>query len=265
VRAALALVAGAVAAAALAGCGGHGDRKQVAAYIQRVDVVETRLARPLREITLANRDFAGKHPNLAKIRSRIAKARVRVAVAERQLRAMDPPPRAQRLQTLLVRLVARENELAGEIESLATFVPTFAQAVTPLTAASTDLRDALAAKTPDAAKVVALRAYATRLGAVAERLRQLHAPPATKPTLDAQTSTLEHVRSAALALAQALADKQSAKVPALLRRLDVASVGNRTLVAQRAEIAAIKAYDARIRSLAGLAAAIGKERLRLAA
>lgn len=262
-RAALALASGTVAAAALAGCGGHGDRKQVAAYIQRVDAVETRLAVPLRQITLANRDFAGKHPNLPKIRRNLARARVRVSAAERQLRAMDPPPRAKRLQSLLVRLVARENELAGEIESLATFVPAFARAVTPLTPASTDLRTALAAKTPDVAKVVALRAYAARLGTVVERLEQLRAPPATKPTLVAQATTLEHVRSAAVALADALEAKQTAKVPALLHRLDVASVGNRTLVAQRAEIAAIKAYNARIRSLTALATAIGKERLRL--
>lgn len=262
-RAALALAAGTAVAAALAGCGGHSDRKQVAAYIQRVDAVETRLAAPLRQITLANRDFAGKHPDLPKIRSNLARARVRVAAADRQLRTMDPPPRAKHLQTLLVRMVARENELAGEIEALATFVPAFAQAVTPLTPASTDLRTALAAKTPDPAKVVALRAYATRLRAVVERLKQLSAPPATKPTLEAQTTTLEHVRSAAVALADALEAKQSTKVPALLHRLDAASVGNRTLVAQRAEIAAIKAYDARIRSLTALATAIGKERLRL--
>ena len=49
----------------------------------------------------------------------------------------------------------------------------------------------------------------------------------------------------------------------LLRNLDVAAVGNRTLAAQRAEIAAIRAYDGRIRSLSTLAAAIGKERVKL--
>jgi hypothetical protein len=263
VRAGLALVAGAVAAAALAGCGGHSDRKQVAAYIQRVDVVEGRLAAPLREITLANRSFAGKHPDPAAIERRIAKARVRVAAAERQLKAIDPPPRAAHLQELLVRLVEREDELAGELQQLAGFVPAFARAVQPLAGTSTTLRQALASKTPNAQKAVALRAYAARLSFVALNLGTLVSPPATKPTLAAQASTLEHVQAAAVALAAALERKQTKRVPALLRRLDVAAVGNRTLTAQRAEIAAIRAYDGRIRSLSTLAAAIGKERVKL--
>jgi hypothetical protein len=263
VRAGLALVAGVMLAACVAGCGGHSDRKQLSAYIERVDTVEGRLATPLHQISVANRAFAGKKPDLAAIELRLAKARVRVAAVQRQLQAIDPPPRARHLHTLLLQLVAQENELAGEVERLAAFVPAFARAVAALPATSTELKRTLTAKTSNEVKAAGLRTYAADVHAVAARLGTLRAPAATAPTLVAQTATLEHVRAAALALADGLERKQTGRIAVLLQRLDTAAIGNRTVAAQQAEIAAIRAYDGRIRRLSQLATAINRERLRL--
>jgi hypothetical protein len=52
-------------------------------------------------------------------------------------------------------------------------------------------------------------------------------------------------------------------VPVLLRRFDAAAVANQSTAMQHRRIAAIAAYDRRVRSLTTLAQAVAKERDRL--
>ena len=51
--------------------------------------------------------------------------------------------------------------------------------------------------------------------------------------------------------------------PALLHRLSEAAVANRSVAAQKAQIAAVKAYDAKVRSLNALGSRISDEEARL--
>jgi hypothetical protein len=52
-------------------------------------------------------------------------------------------------------------------------------------------------------------------------------------------------------------------VPQLLQRFDAAAVADQSVAAQKQQIGAVKAYDARIRAIATLAAKVQKERVRL--
>jgi hypothetical protein len=245
-------------------CGNsHRERHEVSAYLKQVNAIELRLARPLRQVTAADRSFAGKHPDPAAAHRRLAHARIGVQAAERRLRALDPPPVARHLQALVLELVRREDALAGEIEQLTVFAPRFNAALRPLGPASVALRTALAAKTPLKAKASALDAYAVQVRSVELDLDRIVAPPVTRPTLTAQIATLRRVRTSVGALSDALAKNRAKDVPELLRRFDAAAVSNQSVAVQKAEIAAVAAYDARLRALGKLAAKIAREEARI--
>jgi hypothetical protein len=259
----LGLVVSAVAVCCvLSGCG-NGSRKAIAAYVTRVDAIELRLGRPLQQITLADKAFTSKQPNLPALQVRLERSREQVLVVERQIRAVPAPQQALKLRSLLLQLVDREAELAGEVAQFAGFVPAFARTLQPLAPASAALKKSLSATGTAAAKTAALTAYSIQVASVERELDTLDAPPATAPTLAAQTATLRQVHAAVDALASALTHKQSAAIPKLLQQFDAAAVSNQSVAAQKAEIAAVTAYDQRIRSLGRLAVKITREENRL--
>ena len=64
-------------------------------------------------------------------------------------------------------------------------------------------------------------------------------------------------------LAAAISGGHAAAVPELLRRFDAAAVADQSLADQRAQIAAVEAYDRQVKFVATIAGAIDKERIRL--
>jgi hypothetical protein len=65
-------------------------------------------------------------------------------------------------------------------------------------------------------------------------------------------------------LSQALGSGRVAGVQPLLRAFDQAAVSNHTITAQRAQIAAVRAYDSAIGRVSTLSGQIDSERARLA-
>ena len=261
----LALAAAAICCLAAA-CGGKSTarRDAVAAYILRVDAIEQRLAKPLLDVSKANRDFAGKGATTLAARRELVQAQATIERLAGRLRAVQPPPDAARLHSLLLAFVAREDRIASEIVQLAAFIPPFDAALKPIAPAGAAVRQALVAtKVSAAAKADALDRYGAALTPVIARLRALRPPPSSRPVWSAQIATLEGVRTAVAALAAALRANRSADVPALLHRLSEAAVTNRSVAAQRAQIAAVRAYDARITSLNELGSRISDEEARL--
>lgn len=248
----------------VAGCGGgSGERKAVARYIDSVNAIQTKLRKPLLAISKADRDFATGHAKPADVRRRLSVSTARVRRLRKQLAALTPPPPARRLQSLLVRLVDRQVALAGEVRRMAAFFPRFSAALAPVAPASKALKRALAGKGNADAKAAALERYSAALAAVVVEVQPLEPPPVSAPVYRSELSTLEQVRATADALALAVRQKQSTDIPRLLHDFDVASVGNQTIAAQKAQIAAVRAYDARVKSLNTLAARIAKEQTRL--
>ena len=126
------------------------------------------------------------------------------------------------------------------------------------------MKSVLAEKTASVAdKAAALDRYGAALEPIVRQLKGLHPPPASRPVWSQQTATLVSVRAAATALAEALKQNQGAAVPALLHRLSEAAAGNQTVAAQRAQIAAVVAYNDRVKSLNALGSKISDEEARL--
>jgi hypothetical protein len=262
-RIALAGVAAVVLVASA--CGGHGaQRKAVTAYIQQVNGIQIAMRAPLTSVEKAYKAFGRKNgPTLAQIEPRLVRAELTIRRIGKRLRALHPPPDAQKLHRLLVRLVTQEAEVAHEVVLLAQFSPRFTAALGPLGPASEQLQTSFkhAKKAKDQAD--ALDAYAVSVGGVLTKLRAVKAPPAFVPTLESQRSTLERVRATALDLATGLRKNKQAALPTLIQRFTNAGRAGQGLAAQKARIAAIKAYNARIAGLAALAGRISTERSRI--
>jgi hypothetical protein len=248
-----------------AGCGGgnHATRDAIAAYVTKINAVEVQLARPLVDVSKANRDFARGKGNPAKIQARLARSEQIFARLRRRIAAVTPPPEAKRMRLLLLELVDRQADLAHETLLLARFVPAFSAALRPLPAEGRSLRSALNAKQPANAKADALELYGRQLGAVLPQLRALHPPPASAPAVANQVRTLVAVRASVVALARAVREKRAKQVAPLLHRFDVAASSNRSLAAQRAQIAAVRAYNARVRAIDRIVGQLSAERLHL--
>jgi hypothetical protein len=259
------LTAVAIAASFLAaGCGGGPSRRTVVArYIDSVNSVEAKLATPLLEVSKANRDFAKGHATPAALITRLDRSQRTIHRLTRQLAALETPPEARRLRSLLLQLIDRENELVGEVEQLARFVPRYRKALKPLAPADSELKRALAAKTGPAVKAAALETFAGRAAAVETELRALDPPPASRPTWSQQVATVDQVGSVARALGAALRAKRAKAIPGLVHQFDLAAAGAGSQAAQRASIAAITAYNLRIKRLNDLGARIGREEARL--
>jgi hypothetical protein len=236
----------------------------VSDYIQQVNHIQLAMRVPLIAVQKAYRDFGRKNgPSLAQVEPRLARAEVTIRRLELRLEAVQPPPDAKKLQALLVQLVGREAEAAHEMVLLAQFSPRFSAALRPLAPASKNLRTAFKGATKAKTQADALDAYAATVASVLRRLRAVEAPPAFKPTLESQRTTLERVRKSATDLADGLRANRRAALPSLIQRFTNAGLVGQGLAAQRARIAAIKAYNKRIADLAALARRVNTERLRL--
>jgi hypothetical protein len=292
----LRLAAGAIATVLLGGCGGGGSndtaarRQAVTLYVNRVNVIERQMRVPLLEMAKAFRGFSTRPAKLAQVRPRLVRGEQTLRTLDRRLSSLDTPPDAVVLQSLVLQLVGSEVDLAHEVNQLAVFLPRFTVALRPLGPASAKLSAALAAAHVTPPKLVkptakelkaarasytralaraakqqaaALDAYARTASDVARSLRTLDPSPAMAPALGTEIATLARIRSSATALAAALGSGKQADVARLNRAFAEASRSGNSLSAQRAEIAAVKAYDARVRGVGRLALRVERERARL--
>jgi hypothetical protein len=256
--------------AVVAGCGGTSKHTAVVDYINRINDVERGMAAPIGRVTQANQNFARNQAS--------AGARARLVTSERTMRklrarlvALAAPPEATRLRTVLVELVDREVDLAHEVVELATFVPSYQAALQPLAGADKTLKQELAASAKGAAatkaldlrKADALDLYARTVGAAIAAIRPLDPPRVWQPAYRSQLDALQQLRASASGLGQAIRANDATRVPQLLQRFDEAAVADQSVAAQKRQIDAVKAYDARIRAIATLAAKVQKERVRL--
>ena len=279
---------------AASGCGGSGGasksarRKAVTQYIERVDTVEQQLRYPLLKVERTYRVFTTKASTLKGSVPKLAGAEATLHTLQTRLSLIDAPPDAKRLRTLLVRLTAAETELAHELTVLATFLPAYVAALQPLGPADATLKTSLAAvnvpkpkpvakkklkaaraayaravAAASASQAAALEAYLASVAKVQTRLHGLRPPPAFAPAYRTQVSTLAQVRSSGAALVAALGARQFKRVASLDQAFRAAAAASTSLSAQRAQIAAVKAYDARVRAVGSLAQQVDGERARI--
>jgi hypothetical protein len=259
------IAAAAALVLAAAGCGGGGpsSRDLVASYIDRVNAVQVKLVQPTKAVSDAGRELAKPKADRAAAERKLRRAALRIDALRKQLAAIAVPAEARKLRSMLIDRMQRQAALAREAAALVAFVPAFQAALQPLAAAGSELKAALTRGTASDVEAAALDTYAATLDTALGQLRHVEPPPVSAAEYATQVQTLERVRAAATALARALREQRADDLPRLLRSFQQAALGNQSLAAQRARIAAVRAYNERVRSLDQLAARIDKERLRL--
>ena len=209
---------------------------------------------------------------LAADEASLRRASTRIEALRRRLAAIEAPAPARRLRVLLLALAARQAELTHEVAGMVAFLPSFSSVLAPLAPATRRLSSVLAgtstsgdsAPVADAAKAAALRVFADEIRSITAAVQRLHPPAVSRADDDTQLASLEGMSRSADRLADSLAAVDTATTVPLLTQFDRAATLDQTLGSQRARIAAIRAYDAKVASLTTLSDAIAVERLRLA-
>jgi hypothetical protein len=273
-----------VLTAAIAGCGAqqsHSQRTEVAAYLKKVNRIEAALVKPLKTVTVTSGKFAqeersgGSLTNLVYAANELSllKAASEIEAQRGRLASTRTPVTARHLRSLLLRIMDGEVALTRELARLVVFLPHYSASLAPLAPATHRLDAALSqrsatgqanVKAEYATKAAALRAFQSGLGRILTQLHKLQPPAVTKPQYDGQVHALQGMGLAAGRLATALQSGTQGDVQQLLLEFDRAATSNQTSAADKAQIAAVRAYDEETVRLARLTAAAEEERLRLA-
>lgn len=290
------VAAAAVTAAVVATLSGRSSEtkahRQVSAYIADANEIQSSMTLQLARVRAAFRQFADKPTGGAAQARQLAAAERTLRTLRSRLATLDPPQPAAKLHRLLVRLADAEVSVAHEVQGLAAFMPAFSAAVAASSDAATALGKALTAiphpkatavrGTPQeiakakaafaaeadaaaAAQADALDVYRGAVSAVVARLRSLDPPAVMQPAYDAKLRSLVATGEAAKRLAAELRKSNRSRVAELNRQLAKATRIAASLDAQKAQIAAIKAYDARVRSTQSLQLQIRSELQRVQA
>jgi hypothetical protein len=160
-------------------------------------------------------------------------------------------------------------EVAAKVRSGGAGMPSFAKRLMPARI------DALAsfvssAETRAAAGKDALAAYASAfsdyhdaLGGIVEGLRSLSPPPVLRPTWQAEVRTLDRAATLSGSVAGALERRDVPTANKAIRALFVTAATADQTATREAAAAAVRAYNARLKRIALVAARIDRERQRL--
>lgn len=260
------------------------------AYIHNVNGVENQMQTPLTRVMFAFRDFAAKGGPKKTSAAELRTAARTLDRLNRRLVALPAPPEASKLRRLILQLVRQQAAITREVEQIADFSPKFAVILTRARAASTALGKALGSIQPPKAHKLrgtrkqvlaaqhayqaeaaaaagkqadAVEAYDREITGVLQRLRALRPPQVFAAEYQAQMTSLTDVLAAGSRLADGLRKGNRNQVPTLGRRFTLASREALTLAVQRAQIAAIRAYNARAKNVSRATSRVQTELLRL--
>lgn len=265
-------------------------RDDVAAYVRRVNAVQASLRIPLTRVSLAYQHFAQKR-RLGNVEAaELTHARATLVRVRRRLARLPTPPAARRLRLLVLRLIDDEANVTAEVAQIAGFLPRFDRVIRRVHAADVGLAQGIAGVTTPTShrlkgsKKAVLKAqaafaaasaaaasqqadvvdgYDAKLAAAAGALARLDPPPAFAPTYDAQLAALRATTASGAKLVAELRKPRRPDVAVLSDAFTRASRKSRSIAAQRAEIAALTSYNARVHALNADVTAVDRELQRL--
>ncbi|HEY2543997.1 MAG TPA: hypothetical protein VGH92_13220, partial [Gaiellaceae bacterium] len=203
------------------------------------------------------------HGKLDVLTPQLARSRRTLRTFGVQLSALRPPPEAKPLAATLAKLVTVERSLVDEMYRFTVFLPAFQAAITPADRAVASFRRAATAAKTSPAEAAATSAYAAALSLPIAALARLSPPAVLRPAYASEVHVLRSTRATARALTAALRARQATKAHILIVRLALVARGNGTLATQRAEIAAVSAYDAKVLEIGHLETRAQQQLLRL--
>lgn len=264
--------------------------KAVTGYITQVDAIEQQLQTQLTQTVRAYHDFVGGRTPTATLVPRLNAARLTLASLRSRLAAVPSPVETQLLRSLLLQLLDTEVATAREVTQLARFAPAYSRVLKRAKRDGSRLSRALAAvkapaahqlrgtrkqvalaqaeftKEADAAAVQqadALDVYDGEIAGVVQSMRKLAPPAVMRPAYLGQLSALTQSRAAGAALSAELRKTKRTDVAVYGRRFTIAARTAGTLSVQNAQIAAVKAYNRRVKHIGTLQAEIQAELRRL--
>ena len=249
----------------LAGCGGgggHPRRDAVNAYFTKVDSAEAPLLNRRVAIGNALRLFSMSTNSPAEVKA-LEQAHAQILGAERRVGAIEPPADARRIHADLLALLRLEASLTGDLILTTSYAPQFTKALAPTGPAGTALSKELGTAKGWTAQADAFARYEAALRPVVAKLDALKAPPVLEPTLIGERKALRRRIELSGEVEAALRKKDAKGANTAIRSLF--AIGADAVRTRNAEIAAARAYNARISRIAILTAAVAKERQRLIA
>ncbi len=270
-----------LAAVLAGGCGSqsHTQRPAVAKYVTQVNRIESTLTKPLEQITRAGATFASElrsgpvteGPIVNSTEQTLQGALAKIRSAQEDLALLLTPAPARHLRSLVLALTAGEASMTKQLTLLVAYLPRFDAALAGLGPAAVALEHVLSRSATGqsavnalyASKAAALRRFQHSIELVLARLRQLQPPAVSKPGYTAELASLRGMSSSAGGLAAALSSGALGEVDPLLLSFDKAATDSHSRGVQRAQIAAVRAYDGESAKLTKLQSKIAEERLRL--
>jgi hypothetical protein len=235
-------------------------QERVNDYIADVNDVERQLSIEISHVNQAYTAFGGKTP-LAKLVPQLRESERTMATLRERVASLDPPSDAEGLHRALLRLLNEDERVAREVTAMAVYLQALQRQAQPIQPAAAALRARLAkAKTSDA-QVEAFGHYADDLDVVRKRLELVEAPPALAPSQRAFVQRLETTSSLARRLQAAARRGDTATASYLIQRLRLLS--RPTPASRAAEIAAIRAYNERVKLVNLRARDVAREQQRL--
>lgn len=264
-----------------AGCGqSNSPRAQLARYVTRVDAVELELRTPIAAVSRTGKQFATeeaaeqRHRDESLERSRqrsLLEDEARIRALREKLASLPAPAAAGHLRALLLQLLDGQLSLTAEVAKMVVFIPRFAVTLTPLLPAMRRLEPVLAAQDAGASqasvyatKAAALRRFASALQQILTALGGLQPPAVSRPDYRAQVRSLQGMSTNAARLASALTSDETTAIEQSLEGFDRAATSNQAASVQKAQAAAVRAYDSQVSQLARISQSISAERQSLA-
>jgi hypothetical protein len=266
------------------------QRKAVTAYIQTVNLIESQMGIQLVRARTAYVDLGGNSARRKRAPAELATAETTLTRLERRLVAAPAPTEAKKLRALLVKLVAQQSALTREVHQLAVFSPQFAVYVRRLRAISSRFDRAMNAISKPTQKPVhgtkaqvlaaeqhfrvqenaaataqasAIDAYVGGIAGLLKGLDTIAPPRVVAPSFAAELRSLHDVTVTGARLSSALRSVTRAHLAERIRAFTLAGREAASVAAQRAQIAAIRAYNRRSRAVGTTQAAVQAELRRL--
>lgn len=258
-----AAVVAALAAFAVAGCGGGDpDQEAVEDYLNAANDVAQQSTERFAAANDSFQKFAKGDLKGKKAGKELRRAELDIANVQQQVAALEPPPKARKLHDLLLRSYELNILMAAEQRQMAGYVPRAQEALKRLQGIQKRLRRGLKGATEPSRQTGALRRYGRELQTVRDRLRELEVPPALAADRETQLRVLGRARSLGLQLARAIQREDAPAVRRLLARFTEGGDPQPELA--KLSKGSIEAYRQRLVAIDRASAAARAERARLA-
>jgi hypothetical protein len=235
-------------------------QERVNDYIAEVNDVERQLSIEISRVNQAYRQFGGKTP-LGTLVPKLREAERTISALRDRVAALDPPADAAALHRAFLRLLDEDERVAHEVTGMAVYLELLQRETRPIEPAALALRKRLTNAKTSEDQVAAFATYADAVDVVRVRLEQLEPPSALSPSHRAFLQRLKTTASLTRQLEAAARRRDNATAAYLVQRLRL--LARPTPASRRAEIAAIKAYNERIKVVEDRARDVAREQQRI--